>query len=526
MSEKLVKLLDLELAWKRTRSDTSNRVFIRHPNEVKLIEMDLPMWLEKVRESLRSDTFNPSPMFVCDVPKGNGAVRPGGHILMQDRLVYAAAVGACLARIQAALSGTNREVDFSYRLGQDPRRPDFFQDPVGGWRSFASRSLAKIEEGVPYVVICDITGYYENIDISTLMSDLKQINAPAEAVNLLSTCLNRWGQIPGRGIPQGHSSSDVLGKLYLNSVDENLRLMGYTHYRYVDDIRIFCHNLVQAKKALVDLTRLLRKRGLNLQSAKSQIHRADEAKIIIEGVVPIINSVRHNIIDEALALSDGVDPYISITAAEAILSDNPNEAPIDLIRETFRTYFIDSEDRKFDKTLFRFLLNRLAVYKDTFAVEHCKTLLERQPQETHTILAYFKATEVIDHIEPELVHFLNSDAAVYPYQLYQIIEWANNVGLKPSEDFVSVARQLAFDNLQPYYVRLVSRSFLGQHGTSADLERLEQIYAEATSPIEQSELICALRKMEMGRRNAFLRRSERDGEMNRRAVMLVKSGGT
>jgi hypothetical protein len=384
-------------------------------------------------------------------------------------------------------------------------------------------SLTKVEEGIPYVVICDITGYYENVDIPILMSDLKQIGVPAPVVNMLSMCLNRWAQVTGRGIPQGHSPSDILGKIYLNSVDYNLRAMNYTHYRYVDDFRIFCHNLVVAKKALVDLTKLLRKRGLNLQSAKSQIYRADEAKILIEGIVPIINSVRRNIISEAIALSNDGDPYISMTAAEAILSDNPEEAPVELVRETYRTYFIDSEDSKFDKTLFRFLLKRFANYKDCFAVEHCKTLLERQPQETHTILSYFKATEVVAQIEAALIEFLNSDAAVYPYQVYQIMEWVGKVELLPSEDFLTIVRRLAFDNAQPYYLRLTSLSFLGRSGTPADLERLEQAYTESTSSLEQSELICALKRMERGRRNTFFGRAEGDGEMNKRAVMLVKS---
>ena len=72
-------------------------------------------------------------------------------------------------------------------------------------------------------------------------------------VALLSTCLNRWSSGNGRGIPQGISASDILGKVYLNSIDLALRELGFVHLRYVDDIRIFCQNEVEAKIALLKL---------------------------------------------------------------------------------------------------------------------------------------------------------------------------------------------------------------------------------------------------------------------------------
>ena len=37
MSEELVKLLDLELAWERVRDDLEDHVFVRHPYEVELL---------------------------------------------------------------------------------------------------------------------------------------------------------------------------------------------------------------------------------------------------------------------------------------------------------------------------------------------------------------------------------------------------------------------------------------------------------------------------------------------------------
>jgi hypothetical protein len=80
-----------------------------------------------------------------------------------------------------------------------------------------------IDAGAAYVVMADITAFYENIDLGLLLSDL------IEAINQISSCLNKWAQVQGRGIPQGQSPSDILAKLYLNSIDQTLK--GSDKYR-------------------------------------------------------------------------------------------------------------------------------------------------------------------------------------------------------------------------------------------------------------------------------------------------------
>jgi hypothetical protein len=525
MSELLSTTLDLTLAWRRVKDDIPGRVFIRHPFEISIIEQDREAWLNRLKESIRDGHYNPGPSIICDAPKGKGTVRPGAHLAMADRVVFAACVGACFQNIHRHLHWSQGTVDYSYRLAVNPDSPGWLRNQFEGWRDFRNRSLAKLDEGVPYVVVADITAYYENVDISLIISDLRQIGCDQEVLNLLSSCLNRWAQVNGRGIPQGHSPSDILGKLYLNNIDQSLLDMEYTHVRYVDDIRIFCRNAVEAKKALVDLARLLRKRGLNLQSAKSEILRSDDARREIEGVIPILANVRRNFMEQVIQALGEANPYISLTKAEELLAKSPEEAPIEFIREAYQAYFIDSADSSFDKTLFHFLLKRLAVQNDTFGVNHCKTLFDKHPEETDYILSYFKAVQAVDSVEVDLVTFLNSPDAVYTYQNYQILEWFSILDHIPSDGLIAIARQFAFDNAQPPYLRAVCRKILGDHGTPADLERLEGDYAEARNPLEQCEIICSLRRMEVARRNTFLRRAERDGFLNRNAARLVRSAG-
>jgi len=211
-------------------------------------------------------------LLTVDVPKGRGGVRPGSHLNLADRVVYAAAVAAALPFLQTPLRWAQGTVDYAYQLLRQPRGAAWFRDKFPSWSQFREASLRQVQEA----------------------------DVPAPLVELLATCLYRWANPLTRGIPQGQSASDVLAKVYLNSVDRNLRAMGYVHVRYVDDFRVFCRDRVQAKKALLDLTGLLRQRGLILQAAKSELLRADQARNRIEGVLPTLNNLSKRF-DQALS---------------------------------------------------------------------------------------------------------------------------------------------------------------------------------------------------------------------------------
>jgi len=526
MPDSMIDLLDLELAWRRVKLDLPDRVFVRHPYELELIETNLETWLESLRRKLTDNTYNPEKMLVCDVPKGAGLVRPGGHLTIADRVVYAACVGASLERIYDYLSSQDDKIDFSYRLNKkSSAEQNWLRDRFSGWRDFRLRSLERIDAGAEYVLIADISGCYENIDLNTLISDLRGWQVPTAVIDLLSKCLNRWAQVPGRGLPQGHSPSDILAKLYLSRIDMALKDRGYVHCRYVDDYRVFCENELAAKKALVEFTGLLRRRGLSVQTHKTAIHSAADARYKIDGVVPTLLKVQRQFIDMVNELLAEDDPYLTLSEAEQALAGpgwaDPAEAPIELLREAYRKHFIEPNDA-FNRTLFRFLLRRLGAQADDFAIGHCLSLLEEHPEETKNILRYANQAGCAQQAQERITAFLNSESAIYPYQVYEMIEWVGNLSEPPKSDLIAVVRRTGFDPRQPAYVRAVCRKVLAEHGTQADLDRLESQYAESYSALEQSEIICAIRQMERVRRNAFIARAEGDGDMQRRAARLIK----
>ena len=229
VSKELSELLNLELAWKRIKLDIPNRIFTRNPFEVQLLEADLTGYLDDLSTRIHNDEYHPKPMHVCDVPKGGWLVRPGSILSTEDRIIYYACLGACMPNIYETLKWSQGIVDLAYEISNEFENAKWLESLFTGWNEFRTISVKKIESGISHLITTDISSYYENINIRTLISDLKSAGVDDNIVNLLSRCLNKWVQSMGRGIPQGCAPSDFLGKLYLNSVDLNLRAMGYDH---------------------------------------------------------------------------------------------------------------------------------------------------------------------------------------------------------------------------------------------------------------------------------------------------------
>jgi len=520
--------LDLHLAWRRVKSDIDHRVFIGHPYAVSVIEHALDDWIASRFEDLERGRYEPKPMFVCDVPKGGGLIRPGAHLSYADRLVYAACVGACLPAIHEVLKWAQGSVDFSYQLANDPQNPDWIRNRFGGWRDFDQTSLNFVQGGTEFVVFADITAFYENVDIGLLISDLRAAHAPQFAIAQLSTCLNKWSQIPGRGLPQGQTPSDILAKLYVNNIDRRLKQLGYRYVRYVDDMRAFFSTAPEAKQFLVEISRLLRKRGLCLQSAKSKILTAENAADEIENVTRILKDVCDEFIAEVVEVAGFGDPYLELAEADALLESSPDETPIEVIERAYQKHVIDSPEQ-FNKTLFHFLLNRLGKQENDFAVWHVLDLLEPHPEETQAILHYLGAVHSSEVVEPLVVDALQSGRLIYEYQTYQIMSWFRTQLTHPSAELMDLARAMSFEPRRPRYLRTVCRALLGTFGSQTDLERVAEEYNETADPSERVEIICSLKRLErleLGRRNSFLARVTRDGEANARAVRWIKAEKT
>lgn len=515
--------LDIQLAWQRIKLDLKERNFVKPVFLPAVIQSDLETWLGGLKHDFEAGNYQPHSMDVVEIPKGKGLIRPGSLLHITDNLFFTALVQECYQSVLQRVSWSQNKVDFAYIMTDDNIRSRYwFQYKVLGWTNFRTKSIEAINKGAQYVIITDITGFYDNIDIPTLISDLRACGVSSEIVGKISGCLNKWCLVQGKGVPQGNSASDLLAKLYLDTVDVGLVNQGFEHLRYVDDIRLFCRNVGQAKKALMALSRLLRKRGLNLQSAKTRIITSKEALNEIESVQPIIERVTNRINEEIFSIFNSASYNIELT--------DDDSTPVEIVKETMSTYFINAKDELFDKTLFHFLINRLIELKESFALDYCLSILVEHPEETEYILKYSKSfTESEEDVatlikmSERLLEFLVSEDAVYDYQAYQILEWMRANLKLPSEKLLTVARAYAFENNKPYYLRSVARNILGDFGNHADIDRLEECIQASAADTEIAELVCCVSKMEKARRNSFLGRLSKGRALVDMSVAYIKS---
>ena len=82
----------------------------------------------------------------------------------------------------------------------------------------------------------------------------------------------------------------------MRDIDQTLLDDDISFLRYNDDFRVFCRTELQAKLALKRINQLLTAKGLNLQSAKTEIMPAKDAKEMFRGPQLKIRSISKRII--------------------------------------------------------------------------------------------------------------------------------------------------------------------------------------------------------------------------------------
>lgn len=510
------KIEDLKLAWERMKLGRPDRVFINHPFLTNMVEIDLEGWLKIIQDKLKKG-YEPNPCIICQVPKPHNLVRPASYLTIEDELVYTFLIGKFHPQILERIIKHQGVIDIAYQLDKDPNSRKWVKNDFRVWQQWREKSLKKLEHGCNFVVFTDITGYYENIEISILISDIRELCGKSNELNLLSKMLNMWAHPRLKGIPQGYFASDIIAKLYLTTIDENLLNEGFNLLRYVDDYRFFVENELEAKQLVKRLSHLIHQRGLNLQSAKTEIFNKETAKSKVDGISDTINKIQCELKNEIKELMGLEDVSISSYNLNELLSETGDTAP-EVLERTFQEFFLE-EENKFDKTLFHYLLVRLGKVKSRIAIDYCILQLELKPEETQFILRYFTAIEIDKKILESMLYYLNSEKAIYDYQIYLILSWAFMEEIK-YDGFLKISRILAFDLSKDYWLRSYAIAYLGKFGVNGDLELIEQHYPKASSEVEKSDCINSLSRMETARRNSFYSRIKNHSFLVQKATEL------
>lgn len=515
------RLDELIVAWSRVRIDHADRRFADHPHVLEWVEQDLEGFLQTIAGQLAVG-YSPQAAIRCWSPKPGGLLRPGSILSIEDEVVYNFLLGRFLEGLRTRLGPFQREPDAAYLLADTLEDHRWLLSSFISWRDYRKRSQELLDTGYAYMLAADITAFYDNVDLRTLTSDVRDASGLGVEVGLLIDCLNVWAGPRRKGIPQGYSASDLLAKLYLNPIDLALKHAGYTHLRYVDDYRVFLGTRRDGREAIAVLVEALHNRGLSIQSAKTRISNAAEAQTIVDGIAPVIEGIADTLREE-VAEAAGLDvDYIPPWEVNKWLESREGPPP-EVLERAFQEYFQDVERDDFDKSLFHYLIGRLGKAGSGIAIEYCLQALRTLPQETHFILEYFaksgRAGEVMDRV----ASYMQSSDCIYDYQRYQLVRWfyCNDIE-HPS--VVAMAREITFDHNRPVWLRSYATAYLGRFGDPMDLEQLEVEYGSVGTVLEKADVVAALQRMELARRNAVYGRAETEGGLVRRAIVLAKSG--
>jgi len=508
----------LKLSWSRLKQDCKYRGFIKNPLELKIVCKDYEIWIAEIKRKLKKNIYVPGTNRIIDVPKQNGAIRPGSFLRLSDLMIYNYLVGKYLKNIKKSLSWSSGSVVFSHLIATT-NSAKWLYNPFNSWSSFRNESIKILSEGYSYVLFTDITAFYENINIKILISDLLDLGCSGHEKNLLSQCLNKWSSY-GIGIPQGFASSDILSNVYLDDIDRKFTDLGYKFVRYGDDYRVFCKDKTETKKAQQDLIKLLRLRGLNLQNEKTKINRSKESIVEIEGESQIIKSVK-----EQLAFSNVEETYSNdYFVGDVFDSKNYDELNgAAFVRDIFDAYFIDNSTN-FDKTLFRFCLQLFARAKDDHALSTCLSFLKIYPEQTEYILKYLTSIKLDENHFDHILKYFSSKDAIYNYQKYQIVDWINNnFDLNIKQFFLKEVKKIISDSNAPCYLRTVSRLLVSEIGHSSDLDTLCNLFSDDMPVLEKCELILCLSRMEKTKRNSFLGNVKNDSFLISASIKMAKN---
>jgi len=413
---------NLETAIKRLKKDLRDDWFPDFLN-FKDVFQDNKYILEQLSAYIDKDIiYKASPALHFDIPKPGYAIRYSSETNIIDRLIYQ----ACVDVIAIDLDKIHSESVYSHRVNKEWDTKYFFRYAVDEWNKFLTDTKIELDkEENEVLLVTDLSNYYESISINDLINTL---NLQIENIGLsnekekefknvslqLKELLSTWCE-PNtrRGIPQNRDASSFLSNLFLNPVDAAMLNSGYKYFRYMDDIRIVCKDKFEARKALKLLANELRKKGLSINSKKTQILDLNN---------PDQKSEANNALQKSDKQIDQIESLLKSKTARGV------QIAVPMLRK--KTISLIEGGGTLDRH-FRFCVNRLErliripELRDKLDLEGIinaiiKELLN-QPWSTDSFARFFISSELSDEQFEEMMSIIIDDKKnIYEWQEYNL----------------------------------------------------------------------------------------------------------
>lgn len=408
---KFLEKLDFSLAIKRVENDIKDDWF-RDP----IMYKDF-LNLDSIKAFIKQHTQNYSPLdtLIFNIPKKNYTLRYSFELEIFDRIIYQALVDKLLPIFDKCL---NNRV-YAFRYNEEPANEGvMFHSSIESWRRFMKNSENdfRIKQ---FVLVSDISHFFESIKIDelekiflNLLNELKVDNKKdiRDTITYLCKFINDINKTyNGRGIPQQKDPSSFLANIYLHNIDTNMLEKYDGYYRYMDDIRVVCSTLAEAKKALKKYILELRKIGMNINTQKTKIIQFNDEDVYDE----IFDQLGYK--------------YLEI---DALIKSKKIDNSVLALKKTIEALNSIINKKQFDSREFRFLMHRLNTFLNTKGFEtydlnkYIDIILEgliTSPWNSTIFFKYLANTKLDDKQKDKLIDFFKNDEHnIYEWQSYHL----------------------------------------------------------------------------------------------------------
>lgn len=403
---------------------------------------------------LRDGSYKPNSTQIVDKPKNRLHARPVARLNPVDRVLYDSIISYLAPRIDK-LHPVNVRSD-----RWNPSK-SWVKDPIVAW-SRMRKALRRFHRRHPkqYMAYLDVASFFEHIDVDMLVSVLQNHIDDAWALTQIRKFLHGFSMQSGLGgLPQGPSLSGVLANIYLSSVDQYLRSEGLKFWRYSDDMYVFHTSEAQLRKIVLEVGKILRRRGLTLSAMKTEILFDEEIRA---------------------RLDDSVKDAINYG-----LRVGNREAPKQL-EELFDSGLASDTGRDV-----RYSLTRLGRINNSHAVAPILEKIGDFPHLTDAFTRYLKVFYGSD-IEHRLLEtleesYFDSDPYSESHILLTLVRRC-----RKNERVRAAAWRILLDDERQDYVREIAARAIGRSSDANDADNLVTAFIRQPSPYIRRAILSAL----------------------------------
>lgn len=266
--ERMLSRENMQRAWKRVETN-KGAPGIDGMSIEEFPEFARQNW-DRIRESLLTGTYQPSPVRRVEIPKDTGGTRPLGIPIVLDRVIQQATAQVLVPIFDPGFS----EASYGFRPGRSA------QDAVRKVREH-------IREGYRIAVDIDLSKFFDTVNHDVLMHRVARRVRDKRVLRLIGKYLRAGVVVNGRlqhtprGVPQGGPLSPLLANILLDDLDKELEHRGHRFVRYADDFIILVKSRRAGERVMQSVQKFLeRSLKLSINQDKSSVARTDDTDFL------------------------------------------------------------------------------------------------------------------------------------------------------------------------------------------------------------------------------------------------------